>query len=411
MKRRNRLEQPIEKYPEGQWSYELPEEQEYPEEVLSDEEVLGSKERGPEEVFVTVADLVEELDLPQDQIIQLAEKESVHHPEWMQEDDSKITLHPDLADVIRVRQSLEKTGRAEKDGDALALYLTEVATYKRLTPAETEKWAEQLAAGRRSPDPKERERASEAREKLINSNLRLVVSIAKQYQNRGMPLMDLIQQGNWGLIYGVDNFDVTRGFKISTYITFWICQRIRRGIYEQRGLIFKSIHVHEQIALAYYTLEQLAQEKQGGERVSDEEIAEKMGVPLARLKSQWREGRVTRSLDRTLKEDTDTTFGDLQADHSLPSPPTELVHDLAAREVRKAVKEVGLTEQDKKILAMRFGLNGQVEPMSLRAAGEKIRVSGQRAQQIERKVFGKLKRNEKMQAARRILEDLNQDLE
>jgi RNA polymerase primary sigma factor len=300
----------------------------------------------------------------------------------------------------RVSESFHPT-----DVDDLRLYL-EAAGAEPLLTKETEvelaiaiehgKAAEQrLASGRiRSEKSKrklreDRRRAERARRRFILANLRLVVSIAKKYQGQGLPLLDLIQEGNIGLMRGVELFDWRRGFKFSTYATWWIRQAITRAIADRGRQIRIPVHVHERIRKVRQVRERLAQ--QTGREPTPEEIARAAGVrveDLAGLEVAAR--REPRSLQEPVGEDTELV--DLVALVEDESPVDAVEDALLREEIGEAV-QTALEPLEREVVVLRYGL-GTGHPLSLREVAEMVGVSAETVRKVERIALNKLRESE-----------------
>ena len=291
------------------------------------------------------------------------------------------------------------------DVDDLRLYL-EAAGAEPLLTKETEvdlaiaiehgKEAERrLASGRIRSDKskrklrEDRRRAERARRRFILANLRLVVSIAKKYQGQGLPLLDLIQEGNIGLMRGVELFDWRRGFKFSTYATWWIRQAITRAIADRGRQIRIPVHVHERIRKVRQVRERLAQ--QTGREPTPEEIAGAAGVrveDLAGLEVAAR--REPRSLQEPVGEDTELV--DLVALVEDESPVDAVEDALLREEIGEAV-QTALEPLEREVVVLRYGL-GTGHPLSLREVAEMVGVSAETVRKVERIALNKLRESE-----------------
>ncbi|MGH2724506.1 MAG: sigma-70 family RNA polymerase sigma factor [Actinomycetota bacterium] len=291
------------------------------------------------------------------------------------------------------------------DVDDLRLYLEAAGAEPLLTKEEEVdlamaiergKEAEQkLASGRiRSEATKRRlqeeiRRANRARRRFILANLRLVVSIAKKYQGQGLPLLDLIQEGNIGLMRGVELFDWRRGFKFSTYATWWIRQAITRAIADRGRQIRIPVHVHERIRKVRQTRERLAQRT--GREPTPEEVAEAAGLPVEALDQLDAAARQEpRSLQEPVGEETE--LGDLIAEVEEESPIDAVEESLLREEIGAAV-ETTLDPLEREVVALRYGL-GNGRPLSLREVAEHVGVSAETVRKVERTALGKLRESE-----------------
>jgi RNA polymerase primary sigma factor len=295
------------------------------------------------------------------------------------------------------------------DVDDLRLYLEAAGAEPLLTKQqevelamaiEHGKAAEQkLASGRiRSERTRNRLRdevrkARAARRRFILANLRLVVSIAKKYQGQGLPLLDLIQEGNIGLMRGVELFDWRRGFKFSTYATWWIRQAITRAIADRGRQIRIPVHVHERIRKVRQTRERLAQKT--GREPTPEEIAEATGIDVEQLEQLE---AASRQEPRSLQEpvgDEDTELGDLISEVEDESPLDAVEEGLLRQEIAGAV-ETALEPLEREVVGLRYGLwNGRA--LSLREVAEQVGVSAETVRKVERQALSKLRESDMLE--------------
>lgn len=259
--------------------------------------------------------------------------------------------------------------------DPVRMYLKEIGRVNLLTSSEEIELAKRMALG-----------DEEAKRKLAEANLRLVVSIAKRYVGRGMLFLDLIQEGNLGLIKAIDKFDYEKGFKFSTYATWWIRQAITRAIADQARTIRIPVHMVETINKYVRISRQLLQEL--GRDPKPEEIADRMGIPLEKIREIQKISLDPVSLETPIGEEEDSHLGDFVEDEGALSPPDSAAFMLLKKQLEEVLDT--LTEREKKVLSLRFGLDDG-RSRTLEEVGKEFGVTRERIRQIEAKALRKLK--------------------
>jgi RNA polymerase primary sigma factor len=256
--------------------------------------------------------------------------------------------------------------------DSLTLFMNTAGRYKLLTAADEIALAKRIERGDET-----------AKELMINSNLRLVVSIAKRYQGHGLPLLDLIQEGVIGLNRAVEKFDWRKGFKFSTYATWWIRQACQRAVSNQAKTIRVPTHVNERRQKLNRVRQRLEVEQ--GVAPSLEELANASGLSLTHVEEALGAVEVTASLNQAIGSD-DGEFGDLFSDETSADPAEEAAESLRRSEIRRALAT--LPERQRRVLELRFGFDG--DPVSLEAIGKQLEVSRERVRQLEAEGLNRL---------------------
>lgn len=275
--------------------------------------------------------------------------------------------------------------------DPVKMYLKEIGVLPLLTSEEEIVLAKTVEAGMRADAlPEEKEAAREAKKELADRNLRLVVSIAKKYLGRGLQFLDLIQEGNLGLLKAVDKFDYTKGYKFSTYATWWIRQAITRAIADQARTIRVPVHMVETINKLNRISRQLLQEN--GREATNEELAKAMGVSLAKVREVKKIAQDPISLETPIGEKEDSHLGDFIEDHEAIAPDDAAGSILLREQIEELL--TGLTERERQVLELRFGLKDG-KTRTLEEVGKYFDVTRERIRQIEGKALSKLKKTAK----------------
>src|SRR6186997_2231239 len=268
--------------------------------------------------------------------------------------------------------------------DALQLFLNEMARYPLLTAEEEVELAKLIERGDKA-----------AKDRMVNSNLRLVVSIAKKYQGHGLSLLDLIQEGIIGLIRAVEKFDWRRGYKFSTYATWWIRQAVQRGVANKARTIRMPVHiVDRERKMAKAERELLAKL---GRPPTLPEIAKAAKLPLKQVHDVENAARAVTSLDRPVGSEGETSLGELVSGNEAP-PEEELEVSLRQEALRRAVAE--LPDRERDVLKLRFGLNGDPSPQSLEQIGKILGLTRERVRQIETEALKRLAVSRELDAVR-----------
>ena len=351
--------------------------------------------------MLTIMSELVELGKKKENVLELSEIEKVFADQGMELDDDKtekvfeylenkgiVAMVPesDTEDDIILdvedeptEEELENIEMAVPDGvsieDPVRMYLKEIGKVPLLTAEEEKDLAMKMEAG-----------DMEAKKRLAEANLRLVVSIAKRYVGRGMLFLDLIQEGNLGLIKAVEKFDYRKGYKFSTYATWWIRQAITRAIADQARTIRIPVHMVETINKLIRVQRQLLQEL--GREPYPEEIAEKMGLPVERVREIQKISQEPVSLETPIGEEEDSHLGDFIQDENVPVPAEAAAFTLLKEQL---VEVLGtLTEREQKVLCLRFGLeDGRAR--TLEEVGKEFDVTRERIRQIEAKALRKLR--------------------
>jgi RNA polymerase primary sigma factor len=259
--------------------------------------------------------------------------------------------------------------------DTVRMYLREIGRFPLLTAEEEVYLAKKVVAGERK-----------AKHRLVNSNLRLVVSIAKKYTGRGMLFLDLVQEGNLGLIRAVEKFDHRKGYKFSTYATWWIRQAITRAIADQARTIRIPVHMVETINRLRKTSRQLLQKL--GRKPTELEIARKARMSVDKVREIIKVSQVPLSLEMPVGDEESSRLGDFVEDSGVAAPDDIVLHGLLREDLEEVMKS--LSDREKTVLKLRFGLDDG-HPRTLEEVGREFHVTRERIRQIEAKALRKLK--------------------
>jgi RNA polymerase nonessential primary-like sigma factor len=290
------------------------------------------------------------------------------------EDAKEVDLEAIDADEVAFNNAT-KDQPASKQLDATQIYLNEIGFSPLLTAQEEVKYAREAIAGKKA-----------SRERMIVSNLRLVVKIARRYNNRGLALLDLIEEGNLGLIRAVEKFDPERGFRFSTYATWWIRQTIERALMNQTRTIRLPIHIVKELNLYLRTARKLAQELD--HEPTPEDIAEETGEPVASVRRMLKLNERISSVDTPVAGDSTKAILDLLADETDASPETQFENNTMKADIIQWLEL--LNPKQREVLARRFGLMGH-EPATLEDVGAEIGLTRERVRQIQVEALKRLK--------------------
>ncbi|WP_302143285.1 RNA polymerase sigma factor RpoD [Senegalimassilia anaerobia] len=390
------------------------------EEVLEDEDVLDVDDVEPDMSSTEAASD----EKPESNINEDGEEQDLL--EGIPEEELKAASDVSLPKVRtkKPRSSVRKRNEAANvtmlTGDPVRMYLKEIGKVPLLSAAEEIDLAMKIEAGvaaaaeldKAEEEGRELERREkrrlgrveqvgiDAKQQLIEANLRLVVSIAKRYVGRGMLFLDLIQEGNLGLIRAVEKFDYTKGFKFSTYATWWIRQAITRAIADQARTIRIPVHMVETINKLVRIQRQLLQEL--GREPTPEEIGKEMGLPAERVREIQKISQEPVSLETPIGEEEDSQLGDFIEDDAAVVPPDAASFSMLQEQLSKVLD--GLAERERKVISLRFGLEDG-HPRTLEEVGREFGVTRERIRQIESKTLAKLRHPSRSSKLKDYLED------
>lgn len=297
------------------------------------------------------------------------------------DEDEGFNLELDDEDIIKAVEEpkLPETQNSAIADDSVKIYLQQIGKIKLLTTEEELKVAKKI----------KEENSEEAKKILVNANLRLVVSIAKKYIGRGLSFLDLIQEGNMGLMRAAEKFDYSKGYKFSTYATWWIQQAITRAIADKSRLIRLPVHMIETLSKIKKVSMDLTIEN--GTAPTKEEIAYKIGMPVSKLTALIESAQGTVSMESPANQkDENTKLSDFIVDETTLSPDTKVTQDNLFSDIKKMLSH--LSEKERNVLIMRYGLDDNGEKKTLEEIGTYYGVSRERIRQIENRAMSKLKK-------------------
>ena len=304
------------------------------------------------------------------------------HALYEELEERGIALHEECARQDVAAPVYANGEMAVATADSLQLFLNEMGRYQLLTAAEEVELAKRVERG-----------DQEAKNRMINSNLRLVVSIAKKYQGHGLPLLDLIHEGILGLIRAVEKFDWRRGYKFSTYATWWIRQAVQRGVANKSQDIRIPVHVLERETKMNRAHRELLHEL--GREPTDQEIAKRAKLPLKQVREVRQAARAVTSLDRPIGAQEEGAFRDLFASEE-ETPETKVTVELGMDALHNALSR--LPERQQEILKLRYGLNGDRDPLSLDAIAREVGLSRERVRSLEISALERLAMTRELEA-------------
>ncbi len=330
-----------------------------------------------------ISDALEELDYDVEQVDKLYDTFEAYNIEIV-EDDGGESIAPASNEEL---ESVLNTDGISID-DPVKVYLKEIGRVPLLSAEEEVELAIKMSQG-----------DVEAKKRLSEANLRLVVSIAKRYVGRGMQFLDLIQEGNLGLIKAVEKFDHTKGFKFSTYATWWIRQAITRAIADQARTIRIPVHMVETINKVKKVNSQLLHEN--GHEPTNEQIAEKLEMPVEKVREIMRVAQEPVSLETPIGEEEDSHLGDFIPDEDAPAPSDVASHTMLKEQLAEVLST--LTPREEKVLRLRFGLEDG-RSRTLEEVGKEFNVTRERIRQIEAKALRKLRHPSRSKKLKDFLE-------
>jgi RNA polymerase primary sigma factor len=309
-------------------------------------------------------ELVQKLEMEEEEIESLLERLETHG----------IELTDDCSRAIEEEVSYTNQQIASATTDSLQLFLNEAGRYPLLTAAQEVEIAKRIEAGDK-----------DAKDLLVNSNLRLVVSIAKKYQGHGLTLLDLIQEGIIGLIRAAEKFDWRKGFKFSTYATWWIRQAVQRGVANKARTIRIPVHIVEREAKISRAERELVAKLERAP--TDDEVSQATKLPIKQVREVRAAARAVASLDKPVGEEGGAAYGDLFASEER-TPDEQVEVELTEKALHDAIAE--LSEREQRILTLRYGLAGTEDPKSLEEIGRILGITRERVRQLEGEALRRL---------------------
>ena len=360
-------------------------------------DVQGLIEKGKSQGSLSNSDIMEAVeysgyDVDQlEKIYDVIESSGIEITNYIESDDEYDDVDNTASEIDEtdIDKFLAEEGVAVDD--PVRMYLKDIGKIPLLDPDRETYLAERIAVG-----------DEEAKNELVEANLRLVVSIAKKYVGKGMYFLDLIQEGNLGLIKAVEKFDYTKGYKFSTYATWWIRQAITRAIADQARTIRIPVHMVETIHRVSRTSRQLLQEY--GREPTIDEIAEKLGMSADKVREIMKAAQDPVSLETPIGEEDDSHLGDFIPDDSSPTPAEAVSYQLLREQLNKVLHT--LTPREEMVIKLRFGLeDGRTR--TLEEVGKEFNITRERIRQIEAKALRKLRHQSRSKILKGFLSDIN----
>ena len=360
-------------------------------------DVQGLIEKGKSQGSLSNNDIMEAVefsgyDVDQiEKIYEVLENSGIEVTNYLEHDDS-YSVSADAAPEVDENEDIDKLLADEGVAvdDPVRMYLKDIGKIPLLDPDREAYLAEKIAEGDEA-----------AKNELVEANLRLVVSIAKKYVGKGMYFLDLIQEGNLGLIKAVEKFDHTKGYKFSTYATWWIRQAITRAIADQARTIRIPVHMVETIHRVSRTSRQLLQEY--GREPTIDEIAEKLGMSADKVREIMKAAQDPVSLETPIGEEDDSHLGDFIPDDSSPTPAEAVSYQLLREQLNKVLHT--LTPREEMVIKLRFGLeDGRTR--TLEEVGREFNITRERIRQIEAKALRKLRHQSRSKILKGFLNDM-----